>query len=98
MTRLLAALLLAASGLAACATAPLVPDDGPVIPSAAEDTCNARQHARLIGQPADNPRLPAESRSVRHLRPDSIATRDLRPDRLNVLIGSDNLIYALRCY
>lgn len=90
--------LLAPFLAAACATAPLVPDDGPVMPSAAEDTCNARPYARLIGQPADNPRLPAESRTVRHLRPDSIATMDLRPDRLNVLIGSDGLIYALRCY
>jgi len=96
MIRPLAAVLSLA--VAACATPSLVPDDGPVLPSAEEDTCNARQYARLIGQPADNPRLPAESRTVRHLRPNSIATMDLRPDRLNVLIGEDDLIYALRCY
>ena len=41
--------LLAPFLAAACATAPIVPDDGPVLPSAAEDTCNARQYARLIG-------------------------------------------------
>lgn len=83
----------------ACATAPLeIPDAGPTLPAAADDTCSARQYATLIGQPADNPRVPTESRMVRHLRPDSIATMDLRQDRLNVLIGADNLIYALRCY
>jgi hypothetical protein len=91
--------LLAPLLAAACATAPLdIPDGGPSLPAAGEDTCNARQHASLIGQPASNPRVPAESRMVRHLRPDSIATMDLRQDRLNVLIGADNLIYALRCY
>jgi hypothetical protein len=90
--------LLAPLLAAACATTPEIPDSGPTLPAAGEDTCNARQYAGLIGQPADNPRVPAESRSVRHLRPDSIATMDLRQDRLNVLIGSDGLIYALRCY
>jgi len=46
----------------ACATAFVpdldTPDTRPVLPSAAEDTCNARQYAALIGQPVTSPGVP----------------------------------------
>jgi Peptidase inhibitor I78 family len=94
-----AACLVLALAAAACATAPAdIPDTGPALPPLGEDTCGARRHADLIGKPASSPGVPPESRMVRHLHPESIATMDLRQDRLNVMIDRDDRIYALRCY
>jgi hypothetical protein len=88
-------------GTGACATAtvaPEIPDDGPALPSATEDTCGARVLRDLIGRPASSSAVPPEGPGVRHLRPDTMATMDLRRDRLNVMIDKDGVIYALRCY
>jgi len=86
----------------ACATAFVpdldTPDTRPVLPSAAEDTCNARQYAALIGQPVTSPGVPPADRHVRHIRPDSAVTMDLSEQRLNVLIDKADRIYALRCF
>lgn len=86
--------------LAACATTPAVenPDKGPTLPAVGEDTCNARQYASLIGQPATSPGVPPATRDVRHIHPDSAVTLDLSQQRLNVMIDDAGRIYAFRCY
>lgn len=96
ITRLSVAAALLAT--AACATTPVAPDDGPVLPPAAEDTCNARQYAALVGQPVTSDGVPPASRHVRHIRPNSAVTLDLSEQRLNVLIDDADRIFALRCY
>ena len=96
-----AALFVAVLATGACTTAPVapeIPDNRPVLPAPTEDTCGARVHMDLIGEPASAPGVPPEGPGVRHLRPDTMATTDLRRDRLNVMIDKDGVIYALRCY
>ncbi len=94
----LVAMMLAAAACATAPVAPEIPDNGPVLPSPMEDLCEARAHMDLIGEPATSPDVPPEGPGVRHLRPDTMATMDLRRDRLNVMIDKNGVIYALRCY
>lgn len=83
----------------ACATAPApAPDNGPILPSVADDTCNARQYAAQLGQPATSASVPPAGPHVRHIHPDSAVTMDLSPQRLNVMIDGAGKVYAFRCY
>lgn len=94
---LAAAAMLAAT---ACATTPDLdnPDTGPALPPAAEDTCNARQYASFIGQPAATRGVPEAGPHIRHIRPDTAVTMDLSPQRLNVMVDKADKVYAFRCY
>jgi hypothetical protein len=83
--------------VAAC-TPTLRPDAQPTGP------CAVREEVRMrfVGQryvSSMRKDLAAETRSpvVRVLRQDDAATMDLREDRLNVLVGSDERIEGLRC-
>jgi hypothetical protein len=62
-----------------------------------DDECGASQHAALVGKPATDPGVPAESRDVRHIRPDSQVTMDFSPQRLNVDIDAAGVITGFRC-
>ncbi len=105
-TRALAALL-AALLLAACTSqAPSEPAPEPPVvgrtPVDAEAVCDADAVAHAIGASFDEALVEAlrdesGSRHVRVLRPDSAATMDYREDRLNIVLGSDELIEAVRC-
>ena len=83
--------------VAAC-TPTLRPDAPPTA------SCVVREQVRMryVGQryvSSMREDLAAKTRSpvVRVLRPDDAATRDLREDRLNVLVGGDERIEGLRC-
>jgi len=64
----------------------------------AQDTCGAARFQHLIGTPlagVDQSTLP---QGARLLTPDSIVTQDFRPDRLNVMSGTDGNVSSLACY
>ncbi|WP_404473071.1 hypothetical protein LG301_02305 [Vreelandella venusta] len=90
--------------LAGCSSAPhdvAAPPPPSVEPSASQ-TCDASAVQHALGEPfneANTSLLQSESgaRQVRVLRPDSAATLDYREDRLNIHLGSDDTIEALRC-
>lgn len=86
---------LASLGLAACMT---TSSNEPPVPSAADDTCGARQYAGLVGKPAASLGVPAAGPGVRHIWPNTVVTLDLQPTRLNVIIREDATIEAFRCY
>jgi hypothetical protein len=64
----------------------------------AQDTCGASRFTHLVGTLAseiDQATLPAGSRIV---TPDALVTQDFRPDRLNVMVGTDGRVGSLSCY
>ena len=64
----------------------------------AQDTCGASRFQHLIGTPLagiDQATLPA---GARLLTPDTIVTQDFRPDRLNIMSGTDGNVSSLACY
>lgn len=64
----------------------------------AEDACGASRFQNLIGTMAseiDQSTLPA---GTRVLTPESIVTQDFRPDRLNIMSGTDGRVASLSCY
>lgn len=71
---------------------------GGVSPLAAregEDTCAASAHTDRIGTLIGEWRPPEGSRVI---RPGDAVTRDLRRERLNVILDGDGRITALECY
>lgn len=85
------ALLLLA--VAACASPTL-----DTTPGGLRDLCGAAQHQDLVGQP----RAQAIARDytaerVRLITPQMAVTLDFRADRLNILLGPDNLVREVRC-
>lgn len=60
-----------------------------------EDTCNATPHHARIGTIIGDWEPPAGSRVI---RPGDAVTRDLRRERLNVLLDANDRITALECY
>jgi hypothetical protein len=68
-----------------------------LLPKAADDSCGARALANIINRPADMPGLPEASAKIRYLNPDSMATMDFSPDRLNVDVNAEGRIWRLRC-
>jgi hypothetical protein len=89
------ACLLALAGLAGCATT-ATPSPHPAA------QCRAEPVAWAIGQPATQAvmgRVWRESGAglIRPISPDQAVRRDQRPDRINVVIGADNVITAIHC-
>lgn len=81
---------------ATAATEP-APAPAPATDPAMADTCNMAQYAALVGKPATDPGVPAESTTVRHIRPDTQVTMDMQPARLNVEINAEGNITGMRC-
>ena len=85
--RLTAAPLLLLLVLAGCATAPPAPSPSATpLPAAAADTCGARAHAGLLGQPATALERQLVLRPVRLLRDGPPGP--VRPDRLTFHIAT----------
>lgn len=87
--------ILTSLSLAACVTTPGPEVKGPGL-------CKADGLDWAVGQPADEAnlrKLSAQSGAglVNPIGPNTITTRDLRPDRLRVFIDKDNVITAVRC-
>lgn len=90
-----ALVILVGATLMACTTPP--PPSDPPIPPADKDTCNAAQYAGLVGKPITDPGVPATSRQVRHIRPDSIVTMDFSATRLNFNTDAKGVIVSISC-
>lgn len=92
---------LALLGVAACSTAEGGSDAAQpqnAAEATAQDTCGASRFRHLIGTPLagiDRSTLPA---GTRLLTPDMMVTQDFRPDRLNVVSGTDGNVSSLACY
>ena len=59
-------------------------------------TCNANNWEDLIGQPEEA--LYGAYANIRVIWPDTPATTDRNPNRLNAVIGPDGRITAFGCY
>lgn len=97
MTAIRLSLLLPASALllSACVSTP-----GPQVSGSGQ--CNASALGWAVGQPADEANMRRLSREsgaglVNPIGPNTITTRDIRPDRLRVYVDKDNIITAARC-
>lgn len=95
---------LAAVAAAACSPTTEGPSDSPAaLPQTAEeataqDACGASRFRHLIGAPAseiDESALPAGARII---TPDTMVTQDFRPERLNIITGTDGRVGSLRCF
>ncbi|WP_303635828.1 MULTISPECIES: I78 family peptidase inhibitor [Stenotrophomonas] len=81
--------------LSACVSTP-----GPEVKGSG--TCDASQLGWAIGQPANEANIRRLSREsgaglVNPIGPNTITTKDIRPDRLRVFVDKDNVITATRC-
>lgn len=93
-----------ALGLAACASASNDPPAASANPGPppADDKCNSRLVANLVGQPWNDSMLAQVKLAIGHdtirvVRPGQPVTMDFREDRLNIDIGEDGKVAALRC-
>lgn len=66
-------------------------------PGTDADSCGAGAFAHLIGQPEDALAPLTLPPGSRVLHPDDVATLDYLPERLNIDIGADGMIAAIRC-
>jgi glucose/arabinose dehydrogenase len=73
-------------------TTPAPPSTDP-----AADTCNMAQYASLVGQPSTDAGVPPASATVRIIRPGDQVTMDFQATRLNIEVGADGMITAVRC-
>jgi len=64
----------------------------------AQDSCGASRFQHLIGTRLDAIDPTTLPEGARLLTPDAIVTQDFRPDRLNVMSGTDGLVSSLACY
>jgi hypothetical protein len=79
--------------LAACAANPVPPAPAPVL----RDTCTATPYRGLVGQDATALEKVLILRQVRIIRPGTMVTQDMRPERINFQIGPDNRITDITC-
>ncbi|WP_010140507.1 I78 family peptidase inhibitor [Oceanicola sp. S124] len=59
--------------------------------------CGSELHEDLVGQQWSDDMTPQREGPVRVLHPDSMATMDHRPDRLNIHVAKDGKVSELRC-
>lgn len=93
-------LLLALSACAPGASVPPGADpmpDVPVVPSVAEDTCNANNFAAQIGQPATSLERVLILGPVRVIRPDTMVTMDFSEARINFAVDGNDTIVRIFC-
>lgn len=91
-------LLLAACQSPTTATSPSPSTSASASASAPSDSgCGAQNRQQLVGTAAkalDESSLPP---GTRVLYPNTLATTDYRPDRLNILVGESGKIETVRC-
>lgn len=63
-------------------------------PALTESECNYNE---WVGKPVDEDTIKAAGRPYRILGPNAMATRDFRPDRINVMTDDSNIVIAVRC-
>ncbi|WP_224824094.1 I78 family peptidase inhibitor [Cognatishimia sp. MH4019] len=83
--------------LMACAVAQPAAPDMPSLPTAAEDTCNARAQAGLIGADRDTLESTLILQPVRIITPGMAVTMDFLPTRLNIALNEAERVVRLSC-
>jgi hypothetical protein len=82
----------------ASTTTPEPPAATPAPPAdPAADTCNMAQYASLVGKPSTDAGVPPASATVRIIKPGDQVTMDFQATRLNIEVGADGAITAVRC-
>ncbi|HEX5006968.1 MAG TPA: I78 family peptidase inhibitor [Hyphomonadaceae bacterium] len=61
------------------------------------DTCNMAQYASLVGKPSTDAAVPPASATVRIIKPGDQVTMDFSATRLNIEVGADGMVTAVRC-
>ena len=94
--------LLVMIAIAGCTAAqtPQIPQVGPIgdtLPTGMDDTCGAQRYHTLLAQDATALERVLILGQVRVLRPDTIATQDYRPERMNFHIDRRNRIERISC-
>lgn len=69
----------------------------PPLPEAAQDSCNARRHAALIGADRDILEKTLILQPVRIITPDQAVTMDFLPTRLNITLDATERVIRLSC-
>ena len=77
--------------------APPPPAATPPPTDPAADTCNMAQYATLVGKPSTDAGVPPASATVRIIKPGDQVTMDFLANRLNIEVGADGNITAVRC-
>lgn len=85
--------------LPACAPTktPILRNTAPAVPSTEDNTCGARNYAHFIGQKITTLEKTVILRPVRVIRPDTAATLDYKPERLNIIVSEAERIERLKC-
>lgn len=90
--------MIPAVSLWACAPIdPQPPQITPALPDVGADTCGARSHALLIGQPMTALHRTAILKPVRVIRPDTMVTMDYLEHRVNIYLDANDRIEAISC-
>ncbi len=63
-------------------------------PVSSEAECS---YSEWVGHAVDEGSVKATGRPYRILKPDSMATMDYSPDRINVIVDDHNVVTAVRC-
>lgn len=88
------ALMIVALFLAACQVEEM---DGPIIVDPGYDEfCPADEYSWMIGRNISAVTLPSDL-DDRLITPDTVVTRDYRPDRMNIMVDDDGLITDVNC-
>jgi hypothetical protein len=95
-----AALSLAVLGLAGCSSGSS--SDAPPPMPAGTDTCGVGPLQKHVGEPLDVTlqqffEAAVPSHRVRVLKPDTVVTEDMVPERANVKTDNNNIITAITC-
>lgn len=69
-------------------------ESGDEIPAITEAECNYNE---WVGQSVNEDAVKATGRPYRILGPNSMATMDFSPQRINVMVDDKNLVTAVRC-
>ncbi|MCQ9616477.1 I78 family peptidase inhibitor [Paenalcaligenes niemegkensis] len=69
----------------------------PTEPPTSGYVCNADEMQHLVGFAEDDVVLESLPGPVRVLRPNSVATMDMRPDRINLHTDDDGVIIRVTC-
>jgi hypothetical protein len=102
---LLALAVLAASACTQATTPPGTPAEQPAAAgpqtaeeATAQDACGASRFGHLIGVLASEIDQGALPEGTRVITPDMMVTQDFRPERLNVITGTDGRVSSLSCF
>lgn len=104
-------ILIALAAMTAAACTPTTPPEEPATPqtpaasapqtaaeATAQDVCGASRFQHLIGTPASEIDQASLPEGARIITPETMITQDFRPERLNIITGTDGRVSSLSCF